>query len=40
MELIRSSSELRHCLHSDSASPKPESKRRATLIIFDMAQCR
>ena len=29
-----------HCLHSDSASPKPGKRRRATLIIFVMAQCR
>ena len=25
---------LCHCLHSDSASPKPRKRRRATLIIF------
>jgi len=31
---------VRHCLHSDSASPKPGKRRRATLIIFVMAQCR
>ena len=33
MILVR---KLRHCLHSDSANPKPESRRRVTLIIFDM----
>jgi len=27
---------LRHCLHSNSASTKPGSRRRATLIIFVM----
>jgi len=32
--------ELRHCLQSDSASPKPGKRRRATLIIFVTAQCR
>ena len=31
---------LRHCLYSDSASPKPVQRRRATLIIFVMEQCR
>lgn len=31
---------LHHCLHYGSASPKPEQKRRATLIVFDTTQCR
>jgi len=34
--------ELRHCLHSDSASPKhgiPESEGRVMLILFVMAWC-
>jgi len=32
--------ELCHCLHSDSASPKPGKRRKATLIIVIVAQCR
>jgi len=32
--------QLRHCLHSDSANPKPGKKRRAIIIILVMAQCR
>jgi len=31
---------LCHCLHSDSASPKPGKRRRATLIVSVVAQCR
>jgi len=29
-----------HCLFSESARPKPGKRRRATLIIFVMKQCR
>jgi len=28
-----------HCLHSDSASPKPGSRRSATLMVFVTIQC-